>query len=83
MRFLRQLNIRVPDDIAVMLYDNIPELDSIEYPLTTVSPPLDELVGRALSILLEPGNREQKKWRNEVITPEIVVRDYRYRTEHM
>jgi LacI family transcriptional regulator len=49
----RELGLRVPEDLSIVGFDDIPEAASSSPPLTTVAQPLHELGERALHMLLE------------------------------
>lgn len=48
----RELSLRVPEDLSVIGYDNVPESASSNPPLSTVAQPLHEMGVTALRILL-------------------------------
>jgi DNA-binding LacI/PurR family transcriptional regulator len=74
LRALHERGIRVPDDISVVGFDDIPESGFLLPPLTTVRQDFDEVGRRAMAVLLalleeeEPGPADP-------IRPTLVVRD--------
>lgn len=52
-RALAELGLRVPDDVSVVGYDNLPVLDYLSVPLTSVHVPKFEMGEQAAKILLE------------------------------
>jgi DNA-binding LacI/PurR family transcriptional regulator len=52
IRELRAAGLRVPEDVSVVGYDDIPVAAFLEPPLTTVSQPMREVGERAASLLL-------------------------------
>jgi LacI family transcriptional regulator len=48
-----ELGIRVPEELSVVGFDDIPEAASATPPLTTVAQPLGEMGAEALRMLLE------------------------------
>ena len=68
------LGLRVPDDLAVVGYDDIDFAAAAAVPLTSVRQPRQELGRRAAELLLEetrdPGHRHEQV----VFTPELVAR---------
>jgi DNA-binding LacI/PurR family transcriptional regulator len=52
IRELRAARLRVPEDVSVVGYDDIPVAAFLEPPLTTVSQPMREVGERAASLLL-------------------------------
>lgn len=73
---LVRLGVRVPDDIAVIGYDDIELAASAAVPLTTVRQPRPEL-GRAAAelALAETSEGVAHSHRQLVLTPELIVRD--------
>ncbi|WP_199487004.1 LacI family DNA-binding transcriptional regulator [Actinomadura logoneensis] len=73
---LVRLGVRVPDDIAVVGYDDIELAASAAVPLTTVRQPRREL-GRAAAelALAETAEGAAHTHRQVVLTPELIIRD--------
>ena len=71
----RQLKRRCPRDISVVGYNDMPFMDIVDPPLTTVRVPQNEIGSEAarlvLSLLVEDGATPVKQVR---LTPELVVR---------
>jgi len=77
IRVLRKLGIRVPADLSVVVYDDVPEMEIYEIPFTTVGPSIQLLAGKALDFITdspELSSSEEKVWRKEVIPTELNVR---------
>jgi LacI family transcriptional regulator len=51
LRALKELGIRVPDDVAVVGFDNIPIAEYADPPLTTVEQPRDKIAHLAVELL--------------------------------
>jgi LacI family transcriptional regulator len=49
----RELGLRVPQDLSVVGFDNIPEASNCEPPLTTVAQPLQQMGAAAVRMLLD------------------------------
>jgi LacI family repressor for deo operon, udp, cdd, tsx, nupC, and nupG len=49
----RRTGRRVPEDLAVVGYDNIPLSAAADPPLTTIAQPVDDIVSHAVELLLE------------------------------
>ena len=71
-----RLGLRVPEDVALVGYDDIEFAQAANVPLTTVSQPR-ELLGRAaVELLLEQRRGPESQHRREVVfQPELVVRE--------
>jgi LacI family transcriptional regulator len=76
-RGLARAGARVPEDVALVGYDDVDFAADWIVPLTTVRQPIDELGYRAATLLLEhtgqlPGGHEH---RQERLLPELIVRE--------
>ncbi|MEF3305577.1 LacI family DNA-binding transcriptional regulator [Paenibacillus sp. GYB003] len=74
VRLLRLCKIRVPDDLSLIVYDDVPELQMFEVPLTTIGPPLQALAERTIAMLTEKTDETTREWREEEIKTQLVVR---------
>lgn len=72
---LAERGVRVPDDVAVTGFDNIPAARHIAPPLTTVRQPMRDLGAAGMSALLatlrEPGSKPPLT----VLPTEVIIRD--------
>ncbi|HEV7127308.1 MAG TPA: LacI family DNA-binding transcriptional regulator [Ktedonobacterales bacterium] len=73
LRAIRALKMRVPTDVSVIGYDDIPLAAYLDPPLTTVSQPMNEMGQQAMSILLDV-LRGDSEPRTIVLGGELVVR---------
>ena len=74
LQVCHELGRQVPDDLALVGYDDIPMASLVTPPLTTCRVSRSELGGQAMRLLLEqiddcPGNKQQV-----LIRPELVIR---------
>lgn len=71
---LRQAGLRVPQDVSVVGHNDMPLVDMIDPPLTTVRVPTDRMSDHATELLLEhlasPGLSPMQR----ILTPVLVVR---------
>lgn len=68
-------NIRIPDDLSVIGYDNI-SLTDIVYPgLTTINQPIKEIGEESVRILIEAINNENHAPEVKELYPSLVVRE--------
>ena len=74
LRALAELAVRVPDDVSVVGFDDIPEAAFFLPPLTTVRQDFAELGKRAVHLLIEriSGNRDPDP--GLPVAPELIVR---------
>lgn len=71
---LREAGLRIPDDVSVMGFDDIPWAKYSDPPLTTVSLPAQELASRACLLLLDLMRGADPVEKNLVLDTELVVR---------
>jgi len=76
MRELGARGIRVPEDVAIVGYDDLGVAERTQPPLTTLRNPIDQMVTEAVRLLVEAidqGGRGAP--RRVVFVPELVRRD--------
>jgi LacI family transcriptional regulator len=69
-----QLGLRVPDDLSVVGFDNVPESALCTPPLTTVDQPIREMGRRAIELLVQLIRGEQPDSRHITLETNLVVR---------
>ncbi len=75
MEAIRQCGLRIPEDISVMGFDNVPQASIVHPKLTTMHQPLEQMGQVAVKMLLEHiGNPERAPYRVTLAT-QLVVRD--------
>lgn len=76
MQAARELDLRVPKDLAVVGYDNIELSALLEVPLTTVAQPSHEIgrAGATLLFRLIEGGDVAPEERTVVLAPQLVIR---------
>jgi LacI family transcriptional regulator len=74
MRTLRKMGRRVPDDVAVVGFDDIPASAMTHPPLTTVRQPLYEM-GRAAAVMVMAAVRGESIAKRVELPTTLVVRD--------
>jgi len=75
LRALHTKGIRVPEDISVVGYDDLPESGFFEPPLTTVHHDFAGQGERSVEVLLRMINREPAESQLELLRPELVIRE--------
>jgi LacI family transcriptional regulator len=71
---LRAAGLRIPQDVRVTGHNDMPLVDMVDPPLTTVRLPHRELGWRAMQLLLEAMDGRQLSPARVVLRPELVVR---------
>lgn len=74
MRALHERGLRVPADVSIVGYDDIPSAPYVDPPLTTVRQNLARVGQVAVDLLIEAG-RDPALVRQEAVTPELIVRE--------
>nr|BFF19265.1 hypothetical protein GCM10025730_27860 [Promicromonospora thailandica] len=75
LRAAHQLGLRVPEDLSVVGYDDLPLASWVGPPLTTVRQPLREMGAAATEILLDMARGRSPKVRRLNLSTELVVRE--------
>ncbi|HEX5758755.1 MAG TPA: LacI family DNA-binding transcriptional regulator [Thermoanaerobaculia bacterium] len=71
---LREIGLRVPEDVALGGFDDIPIARYLSPPLTTVRVPIAELGSRAMQRVLSLLESREPAHRHEVVPTQLVVR---------
>lgn len=74
-RAVKENNLTIPNDIAVLGIDNIPLCDYIYPPLSSIEQPEDEFGYHSIDILLELLNSKTKITKRVLINPKLVIRE--------
>lgn len=68
------LGLRIPEDISVVGYDDVPEAAWRGYDLTTVLQPTDPMIEATISILLGQIEKREVKRRAAVLPTKLIIR---------
>jgi LacI family transcriptional regulator len=74
VRALRDRNLRVPEDVSVVGFDDVPETAYFEPPLTTVRQDFDALGRQSADYLVSLIERPNTPLHQRVLYPQLVVR---------
>jgi DNA-binding LacI/PurR family transcriptional regulator len=74
LRALDEAGRRVPGDVSVVGFDDIPEAAYLTPPLTTVRQPFDEVGRRCVRLLLDQIEAGERIQRREIVRPQLIVR---------
>jgi LacI family transcriptional regulator len=82
MHELLRSGLRVPDDVAIVGYDDIGFAEAAAVPLTSIRQPRHLLGQRAAQLLLDEATNDEHRHESVIFEPELIVRassDYRRR----
>jgi DNA-binding LacI/PurR family transcriptional regulator len=74
LRAMQEAGRRVPEDVSVVGFDDIPESAYLMPPLTTVRQDFDELGARALQLLLQMIDHGEDRQPQPRVPPRLVIR---------
>ncbi|MEU6916274.1 LacI family DNA-binding transcriptional regulator [Streptomyces olindensis] len=72
---LREAGRRVPDDVAVVGFDDFELARHTDPPLTTVRQPLEQIGRTMVRLLLEEMDQPEVAWRHVILRTQLVVRE--------
>ncbi len=73
-RALHEAGVRIPDEIAIVGFDDMPWATSLSPPLTAVSQPATEIGSTAAGLLLDRIARPDRASRHVILATKLVVR---------
>lgn len=71
----RELKLRIPDDVSVVGFDDLPVSSWMGPPLTTVRQPLEDMAEAAVRLVLDLGRGVQPSMRRVELATSLAVRD--------
>jgi len=74
LRALVEDGVRVPEEVALVGFDNDPWTAYLDVPLTTVAHPIERLCAEAIRMLRTRLDGDAGPWRRVTLSPELVVR---------
>ncbi len=74
MRAIREAGLRIPEDVAVVGFDDIPTAANSKPPLTTVRQPIQRIGSLAAEMLIEMIEHPDPQPRRVVLPTELIVR---------
>lgn len=74
LRALKKLEIRIPEEVALVSFGEMSDFDLIEPPLTSIMQPVDDLGDRAVEVLLENLEGKAEKHKRIILNNNMVIR---------
>ena len=75
MRALRESNLRIPEDVAMVGFDDMPNSAKTIPPLTTVRQPVYQMGSKAAEVLINIVESDTKSVQKIILDTELVVRE--------
>lgn len=75
IRELKALNVKIPEDLAIISYGQKKDFDIIEPPITAVRFPIDEVGDKAVDILLSQIKHPEMACESVYLKTELIVRE--------
>ena len=72
--YLREHHIRIPEDVSLIGFDDIPIISSMELPLTTIAQPIQAIAERGIEILQDSIQNPTADRIAITLQPELVIR---------
>jgi DNA-binding LacI/PurR family transcriptional regulator len=70
----REYQLRIPQDISIVGYDDVPEAAWDAYNLTTIAQPAEQMVNATVQILLEQIESQTITQRTEILPTRLIIR---------
>lgn len=71
MKALKEMNVRIPDDISLITYDDHPYLDYLATPLSCIAQPVSDISKLAIKFLFSRLNNNEVKIQQVLLKPEM------------
>ncbi|MGB8984619.1 MAG: LacI family DNA-binding transcriptional regulator [Anaerolineales bacterium] len=78
MDAIRERGLRIPEDVSILGFDDIPQAAMVRPALTTVRQPLDEMGRLATQMLIDQLKNPEKEIGRVELPTELIVRDSTY-----
>ena len=76
MKALKEMNIRIPDDISLITFDDHPYLEHLETPLSCIAQPVNDLSKIAIKFLFSQINKEEgNKVKQILLKPQLKLKN--------
>ncbi|MBS4210202.1 LacI family DNA-binding transcriptional regulator [Bacillus sp. FJAT-50079] len=75
VRAIREANLIIPKDISIISYDNIPQMENMEIPLTSVGVPVDRMAVKIVQTILHSIEKAEAIPLIQTLDPLLTERD--------
>ena len=74
IRGIKEANLDIPKDISIISYDNIPQMENMEIPLTSIGVPVDQLAVEIVQSMIKIIEEQDSQPVVTKMTPQLTVR---------
>lgn len=74
IRGIKEANLHIPKDISIISYDNIPQMENMEIPLTSIGVPVDKLAAEIVQTMIKIIEEKDSEPVVIKMMPELTVR---------
>ncbi len=74
IKALKEFDLRIPEDISLLTFDNHPYLDYLSVPLTSIAQPVNDICKIAIKLLFSLINKEELSTNQVLLRPKIILR---------
>ena len=72
---LKYLNLRIPEDVAIFGYDDLPWMEAVSPAISTTHQPIEEMATRASEILFSELENESDEIQTHCIDTQLIIRE--------
>ncbi|GAB6010372.1 substrate-binding domain-containing protein, partial [Dysgonomonas reticulitermitis] len=74
IKALKEMGIRIPDDISLITFDDNPYLEYLETPLSCIAQPVNDISKIAIKFLFAQINNEENKIKQVLLKPQMKLK---------
>ncbi|SHM68891.1 LacI family DNA-binding transcriptional regulator [Gracilibacillus kekensis] len=74
LRALQERSIQIPEELSLVSYDNIPQMETMEIPMTCIGVPVDELAEEIVNAIIERIELDEDGDSVKKLTPSLTER---------
>lgn len=75
MRALRRMNIKIPDELALVSFDDFEGADLFRPGLTSIVQPCTTIGSKAVKLLIKRIKKQSSEYREVSLTPQLIIRE--------
>jgi LacI family transcriptional regulator len=75
MKAAFEIGLKIPEELSIIGFDDLPISSYLPFPLTTVRQPIRDIAGESLQVLLHRMENRHRKRETKVLSTELVIRN--------